>query len=75
VNNRLPDVWEGNTVPKHVLLTLGVALSLFVLIWFGVFVVGQTANEALLVSVITIVLVGIGIGYSRSTLRRDRTEE
>lgn len=67
---------EGeSSVPKHVLMTLGVALSLFALIWFGVFVMGQTANEALVVSVITIVLVGAGIAYSRSTLRSDRSED
>lgn len=62
-------------MPKHVLVTIGIALSLFVLIWFGVFVMDQTANEALLVSAITIVLVGIGIAYSRTTLRRDQSED
>lgn len=59
-------------MPKHVLITLAIALSLFGLIWFGVFVMEQTANEALVVSVLTVVLIGLGVSYSRASLRRDR---
>ena len=62
-------------MPKHVLITLAIALSLFGLIWFGVFVMEQTANEALVVSALTVVLISAGVAYTRSTLRSDRSED
>lgn len=62
-------------MPKHVLPTIAVALALFVLIWFGIFVLGQTANEALFVSTVTVTMLGIGVAYTRSSVRRDRNED
>ena len=62
-------------MPKHILITLVVAVALFGLIWFGVFVMEQTANEALVVSALTIILLGTGIAYTRSTMRGGRSED
>jgi hypothetical protein len=56
------------------MVAVAIVVTLFALVWFGVAVVGQTANEAMIASALTIVLFGIGIRYTRSTLRGDRRE-
>lgn len=61
-------------MPKHVIaLTLTVG-AFFTLVWFGVAVLGQSADRTLLVSTLTIFLIGIGVVYSLSTLREDKSK-
>ncbi len=61
-------------MPRHVLTLLFVTGAFFGLLWLGVVVFGQTPGEALLLSFITLFLLGIGITFSVSSLREDRTE-
>lgn len=61
-------------MPRHVLTLLVVVGAFFGLLWFGVVVLGQTPGEAMLVSFITLFLLGIGITFSVSTLRGDHTD-
>jgi hypothetical protein len=56
------------------MVAVAIVVTLFALVWFGVAILSQTPNEAMLVSAITIILIGAGIRYSRSTLRSDRGE-
>jgi predicted RND superfamily exporter protein len=65
-------------MPRHVIALTVTVVALFALMWFGVFVLRQSPNRALLASVLTIFLLGIGVSYSMSTLRgdtRDRNRE
>ncbi len=61
-------------MPRHILTMLVVTGAFFGLLWLGVVILGQTPGEALLLSVITLFLLGIGITFSVATLREDRTE-
>jgi putative flippase GtrA len=65
---------ENAGVPRHVISLIVSVIGLFVLMWFGVFVMNQSPNRALLVSALTVFLIGIGVNYSLSTLREDRTK-
>lgn len=61
-------------MPRHVLTLLAVTAAFFGLLWLGVVVLGQTPGEAMLLSFITLFLLSIGVTFSVSTLREDRTE-
>ncbi|HAX24615.1 MAG TPA: hypothetical protein PK593_03355 [Thermomicrobiales bacterium] len=60
-------------MPRHILTILAVTVVFFILIWLGVVEFGQTPGKALLLSFGTLFLLGIGITYSASTLRKDHT--
>ena len=45
--------------------------AFFALIWFGVFVLGQSGGEAMLASFATLFLLGLGITFTVMTFRKD----
>jgi hypothetical protein len=63
--------WEVWTMPRHVLTMLGVVGAFFVLLWVGVVLLKQSPGVTLVVSLVTLVLVGVGITFSVATLRED----
>lgn len=61
-------------MPRHIITLLIVTGAFFGLLWMGVVVFNQTPGTAMLLSFITLLLIGLGVTYSVSTLRQDRTE-
>jgi len=53
---------------------IAVVGAFFVLIWFGVVVLGQSGGEAMLASIATLFLVGLGVTFSTSTLRSEKRD-
>jgi hypothetical protein len=62
-------------MPRHVITMIAVVAAFFVLLWFGVVVLGQTGGEAMLASIATLFLIGLGVTFSTSTLRGERRDE
>lgn len=62
-------------MPRHVITMIAVVGAFFGLLWFGVVILGQTGGEAMIASIATLFLVGLGITFSASTLRRDRGDQ
>lgn len=58
-------------MPRHVITMIAVVGAFFVLLWFGVVVLGQSGGEAMLASIATLFLLGLGITFSTSASRRD----
>jgi len=58
-------------MPRHVLTLIGTVTTFFGLLWFGVVVLGQTPERALGATLLTLLLLGIGVFYTASTLRTD----
>lgn len=46
----------------------------FGLLWFAVFIVGVAADTAFILSLATLVLVGVGVMFTTSTFRRDNDD-
>lgn len=61
-------------MPRHVLTLLVVTAAFFGLLWFGVVILDQTPGKALVLSFITLFLLGIGVTFSAATLGEDRGE-
>jgi hypothetical protein len=53
---------------------MAVTFAFFILLWFGVVVLGQTPTQALVASLLTLFLLSFGITFSLSSLRGDRSE-
>jgi hypothetical protein len=51
---------------------LGVVGAFFVLLWVGVVLLKQSPGVTVVVSLITLILVGIGVAFSAASLRGDR---
>lgn len=65
--------WNGRVcVPRHVLTMIGVVFVFFALLWLAVVVMGQSPGEAMLLSFITLFLVGIGVTFTVASARGDR---
>jgi hypothetical protein len=60
---------EGGAVPRHVLTMIGVTIAFFALLWFGVVVLKQSPGTTLVVSLLTLTLLGFGITYTAGTMR------
>jgi hypothetical protein len=58
-------------VPKHVLTMIATVGAFFALLWFAVVVLGQTAERAMLLSFVTLFLVGLGVTFSVASFRGD----
>ncbi len=61
-------------MPRHVITMIAVVGAFFVLIWFGAVVLGQSGGEAMLASIATLFLVGLGVTFSTSTLRSEKRD-
>ena len=61
-------------MPRHVITMIAVVGVFFVLLWFGVVVLDQSGGEAMLASIATLFLVGLGVTFSTSSLRSDRPD-
>ncbi len=61
-------------MPRHVITMIAVVGAFFGLLWFGVVVLGQSGGKAMLASIATLFLIGLGVTFSSSTLRRDRPD-
>ncbi len=62
-------------MPRHVLTMIAVVGVFFALLWFGVVVLDQSGGEAMLASIATLFLVGLGITFSTASLRGDRRDQ
>lgn len=58
-------------MPKHVLTLVGVVGAFFGLLWFGVVVLGQKPERAMGATMLTLLLLGVGVFYTASSLRTD----
>jgi hypothetical protein len=56
-------------MPRHVLTMIGLVFAFFVLLWFGIVVLGQTPLRAFAASFLTLFLIGLGITFSTATFR------
>lgn len=56
-------------LPRHVITMIGVVFAFFALLWLAVVVLGQSAGEAMLLSFITLFLVGIGVTFTVASAR------
>ncbi len=61
-------------MPRHIITMIAAVGVFFVLLWFGVVVLGQSGGEAMLASIATLFLVGVGVTFSTSTLRGDKRD-
>ncbi len=61
-------------MPRHVITLIAVVGAFFGLLWFGVVVLGQSGGEAMLASIATLVLIGIGVTFSTSSLRGEKRD-
>lgn len=59
-------------MPRHVITMIAVVAAFFVLLWFGVVVLDQSGGKAMLASIATLFLIGLGVTFSTSSLRGDR---
>lgn len=59
---------------KQAAATLIVVSAYFVMLWIAVFLLNVAPDRALVLSLITLGLIGSGILYTASTLRRGRDE-
>lgn len=51
-------------MPKHVLTMIAVVAAFFALLWFGVVVLSQTPGRAMLASIGTLFLIGLGVMFT-----------
>lgn len=58
-------------MPRHVLTMLVVIGAYFALLWVGVVLLKQSPGVTVVVSLVTLILVGIGIAFSAASLRGD----
>ncbi|MEX2315328.1 MAG: hypothetical protein WD628_06380 [Thermomicrobiales bacterium] len=58
-------------MPRHVVSMIAVVGAFFVLLWFGVVVLGLTGGKATLASIATLFLLGLGVTFSATTSRGD----
>jgi hypothetical protein len=61
-------------MPRHVVVMLLAMMAFFGLLWFGVVVLQQPAGTTAAVSLVTMVLISLGITFSTASLRRDRPD-
>lgn len=59
---------------KQAAATVIVVAAYFVLLWIAVFMLNVAPDRALVLSLVTLGLIGAGILYSASTFRRGRDE-
>ena len=59
-------------MPRHVITMIAVVGAFFGLLWFGVVVLGQSGGEAMLASLVTLLLLGFGVSFSLSTRRGEK---
>jgi hypothetical protein len=62
------------SVPKHIYVIMAVTFAFFILLWFGVVILGQTPTQALVASILTLFLLSFGVTFSLTSLRGDRSE-
>jgi hypothetical protein len=53
---------------------IAVVGAFFGLLWFGIVVLGQSGGEAMLASIATIFLIGLGVTFSTSSLRGEKRD-
>lgn len=58
-------------MPRHVITLIAVTAAFFGLLWFGVVILGQSEGEVILASIATLFLIGFGISFSASSIRRE----
>jgi hypothetical protein len=58
-------------VPKHVLTMVAAVGAFFALLWFGMVVLGQTPGRAMLLSLLTLLLIGLGVSFSAGAFHGD----
>jgi hypothetical protein len=63
---------EERAMPRHVLTMLGVVGAFFVLLWVGVVLLKQSPGVTLVISLITLALLGVGITFTAASLRGGR---
>ncbi len=61
-------------MPRHVVTLLFTVLAFFGLLWFGVVVLEQSAGTTAAVSLVTMLLLSLGITFSTASLRKDRPD-
>lgn len=59
-------------MPRHVLTMIAVIAAFFGLLWLGVVVFKASPGAAMVVSLLTVILVGAGITFTSATLRGGR---
>ncbi|RIK46573.1 MAG: hypothetical protein DCC58_02790 [Chloroflexi bacterium] len=62
-------------MPRHVLMLLLSMSFYFGLLWFGIVVLRQPAGTTAAVSLVTLVLLSLGVTFSTASLRRDRPDQ
>lgn len=60
--------WRSVTV--HVVTTIGTVAAFFAMLWVTVFLFGIDPDRAFILSLLTFVLIGLGIMFTTSTFRR-----
>ena len=63
---------EGVTV--HVVTTIVTVAAFFTLLWITVFLIGIDPDRAFILSLVTFVLIGLGVMFTNSTFRRDQDQ-
>ena len=53
---------------------IAVVGAFFGLVWFGVVVLGQSGGEVMLASIATLFLIGLGVTFSTSSLRKEHDD-
>jgi len=61
-------------MPRHVMVLFLATLAFFGLLWLGVVVLGQPAGTTAAVSLVTMILLSLGITFSTASLRSDRPD-
>jgi hypothetical protein len=61
-------------LPRHVITMIAVVGAFFGLLWFGIVVLDQSGGEAMMASIATLVLIGLGVTFSTSSLRGEKRD-
>jgi hypothetical protein len=61
-------------LPRHVITMIAVVAAFFGLLWFGIVVLDQSGGEAMMASIATLVLIGLGVTFSTSSLRGEKRD-
>lgn len=55
---------------RHLVVICSITLSLFLMLWFGIVVIGLSAVDTTVASALTVLLIGIGLFVTTRGLRR-----
>lgn len=61
-------------MPRHVVVMLLIMMAFFGLLWLGVVVLGQPPGTTAAVSLVTMILLSLGVTFSTTSLRSGRPD-